>query len=55
MTMRAWNVPHSAGRRLPLLTAGIVATVGVSMLPQLAAQSPPVAAAVPRSRLPRSS
>ena len=41
MKMRAGNVPHSAGRRLPLLTAGVVATVGMSMLQQLAAQSPP--------------
>jgi uncharacterized protein (TIGR03435 family) len=37
--MRAGNVPRLAGKRLPLLTAGIVATVGVSM--QLAAQSSP--------------
>src|SRR5205809_3059773 len=44
MTTPAGHVRHSAGRRLPLLTAGIVATVGVSMLPHLAAQSPPRAA-----------
>jgi len=43
MTTRAGHV-HSAASRLPLLTAGIVATVGVSMLPHLAAQSQPIAA-----------
>jgi hypothetical protein len=42
MAMRAGNVALPAGRRLPLLTAGIVATVGGSMLPQLAAQLPPI-------------
>jgi uncharacterized protein (TIGR03435 family) len=41
MTTRAGNGPHAATSRLPRLTAGIVATVGMSMLPQPAAQSPP--------------
>ena len=44
---RAGHVPYSATSRLPLLTAGIVATVGMSMLPQLAVQSPPRAASGP--------
>jgi hypothetical protein len=44
MTMRPGSAPHPGGRRLPLLTAGIVATVGVSMVPQRAAQSPLIAA-----------
>jgi len=44
MTMRAGNATHSLGRRLPRLTAGIVAMVAASMLPNLAAQSPPIAA-----------
>ena len=36
------DVPQSArGRNISLLTAGIVATVGMSMQPQLTAQSPP--------------
>jgi hypothetical protein len=46
MTMRARNVRRSA-MRLPLLTAGIVATVGVSTRPQRVAQSPRIAASSP--------
>jgi len=37
MTMRAENVLRPTGTRLSLLTAGIAATIGMSMLPQLAA------------------
>jgi uncharacterized protein (TIGR03435 family) len=45
MTIRAGD--SRRGRRLPLLAAGIAATVGVAMLPQLAAQSTPTAASGP--------
>jgi hypothetical protein len=47
MTTRAGDVPHRAGRLSPL-AAGIVATVGASILPpQFAAQSPPSVASGP--------
>jgi uncharacterized protein (TIGR03435 family) len=42
-TMRAGNVPRFAGRRVPGLTAGLMAALGVSLVPQLAAQAPPTA------------
>ena len=51
MTIRPGSGPHPAGRRLPLLAAGIVATVGVSMLPQPAAQSQPIAGKQPAAIL----
>ena len=44
--MRTWRESRP-GRQLPLLPAGIAATVGVAMLPPLAAQSPPAAARGP--------
>jgi uncharacterized protein (TIGR03435 family) len=42
-----FNLPHSSPRRLGFLVAGIVATVGGTMAPQLAAQSAPIAAGNP--------
>jgi uncharacterized protein (TIGR03435 family) len=47
MRTRAGYVSHSAASSLSLLTAGIAATVGLSMSPPLAAQSPPIAASGP--------
>src|ERR1700730_10541459 len=47
MRTRAGYVSHSAASSLSLLTAGIVATAGLSMSPPLAAQSPPIAASGP--------
>jgi uncharacterized protein (TIGR03435 family) len=46
ITMRAGNVSQR-GRQLPLLAAGIAATVAGAMLPPLEAQSPATAAGVP--------
>ena len=52
MAMHPGRVPPSAGSRRPLLIAGVVATVGGSILPQLAAQSVPILASGPGFEVP---